>query len=377
MNVLEHLEPKSVFRFFEEMCAIPHGSRNTKAVSDWCADFARARGLEYHQDGDNNIIIIKEAAPGYEAAPPVILQGHLDMVCEQTADCQKDMSREGLDLAVDGDFVYAKGTTLGGDDKGAVASILEIVEDIAETNRPHKEFYIMFTVSEETSMQGTKHMDPSRLPCKNMVIADATGPAGIVAYKAPAMEAIRCTVRGRKAHAGIEPEKGINAVVAASRAISRMHIGRIDQETTSNIGRIEGGAATNIVTDEVTFTAEIRSHSMDKLKNEVAHMEECLKAACLEMGAAYEIEHELAYPSLEVSLDSDLYRMTAQAMEKEGIEPRPMVIGGGSDGNILAGYGCSSLILSVGMMDVHTVQEALDMDELWKATRVMSRMTEL
>ena len=156
MNVLEHLEPKSVFRFFEEMCAIPHGSRNTKAVSDWCADFARARGLEYHQDGDNNIIIIKEAAPGYEAAPPVILQGHLDMVCEQTADCQKDMSREGLDLAVDGDFVYAKGTTLGGDDKGAVASILEIVEDIAETNRPHKEFYIMFTVSEETSMQGTK-----------------------------------------------------------------------------------------------------------------------------------------------------------------------------------------------------------------------------
>ena len=191
------------------------------------------------------------------------------------------------------------------------------------------------------------------------------------------MEAIRCTVRGRKAHAGIEPEKGINAVVAASRAISRMHIGRIDQETTSNIGRIEGGAATNIVTDEVTFTAEIRSHSMDKLKNEVAHMEECLKAACLEMGAAYEIEHELAYPSLEVSLDSDLYRMTAQAMEKEGIEPKPMVIGGGSDGNILAGYGCSSLILSVGMMDVHTVQEALDMDELWNATRVMSRMTEL
>ena len=108
-------------------------------------------------------------------------------------------------------------------------------------------------------------------------------------------------MKGRKAHAGIEPEKGINAVVAASRAISRMHIGRIDR-SRSNIGRIEGGAATNIVTDEVTFTAEIRSHSMDKLRDEVAHMEECLKAACLEMGAAYEIERELAYPSLEVSL---------------------------------------------------------------------------
>ena len=127
MNVLEHLEPKSVFRFFEEMCAIPHGSRNCQAVSDWCVAFARERGLECHQDQAGNVIIIQEATPGYEAAAPVILQGHLDMVCEKEPGCTKDMAGEGLDLLVEDGCVRAKGTTLGGDDGIAVAMALAIL----------------------------------------------------------------------------------------------------------------------------------------------------------------------------------------------------------------------------------------------------------
>ena len=101
MRVLEQLEPQGVFRFFEELCAIPHGSRNCQAVSDWCVEFAKERGLECHQDQAGNVIIIQEAAPGYEAAEPVILQGHLDMVCEKEPGCAKDMAREGLDLLVE------------------------------------------------------------------------------------------------------------------------------------------------------------------------------------------------------------------------------------------------------------------------------------
>ena len=128
MNVLSQLEPQSVFRFFEQMCAIPHGSGNTKAISDWCAAFAQERNLEYHQDADNNIIIIKEATPGYEQAEPVILQGHLDMVCEKEPGCTKDMEKEGLDLEVDGDLIRAKGTTLGGDDGIAVAMALAVLD---------------------------------------------------------------------------------------------------------------------------------------------------------------------------------------------------------------------------------------------------------
>ena len=111
MAVLDHLEPRGVFRFFEELCSMPHGSGNTKTVSDWLVSFAKERGLEHYQDELNNVIIIKEGTPGYESAEPVILQGHMDMVCEQAPDCFKNMAREGLDLAVEGDTVLAKGTT--------------------------------------------------------------------------------------------------------------------------------------------------------------------------------------------------------------------------------------------------------------------------
>ena len=131
MRVLEQLEPQGVFRFFEELCAIPHGSRNCQAVSDWCAAFARERGLECHQDQAGNVIIIQEATPGYEAAAPVILQGHLDMVCEKEPGCTKDMAGEGLDLLVEDGCVRAKGTTLGGDDGIAVAMALAILDDQA------------------------------------------------------------------------------------------------------------------------------------------------------------------------------------------------------------------------------------------------------
>lgn len=358
---------------FLELIKIYSPSSNEKEQCQWLMDYLGKKGIEasideagkaYGGNGGNIVAHVK----GEPCESPLCFVAHLD----QIEPC------EGVKAVIDGNIIRSDGTTtLGGDDKGGVAAILEILEDVLESDAPHKEFYIMFTVSEETSMLGTKNMDRSRIPCKDMVIADAAGPAGIIAYKAPAMEAIRCTVNGRKAHAGIEPEKGINAIVVAAEAISHMHIGRIDAETTSNIGRIEGGAATNIVTDQVTFTAEIRSHDMGKLKRELEHMESCLKAAADKFGGSCEFVHELAYSSLQVSPDSDIFRLAEQSMRDEGIEPKPMVIGGGSDGNILAGYGCNSIILSAGMIDVHTVEEAIDMDELWKVTKVMRRMVAL
>ena len=171
MSVLEHLEPKSVFRFFEELCAIPHGSGNTKAVSDWLMEFARSRNLEAYQDAMNNVVIIKEATPGYESAEPVILQGHMDMVCEQAPDCHKDMAAEGLDLAVDGDTIYAKGTTLGGDDGIAVAMALAILDanDIA-----HPRLEAVLTVDEEIGMLGAVGMeDVSMLKGRRMLNLDS------------------------------------------------------------------------------------------------------------------------------------------------------------------------------------------------------------
>ena len=146
MAILSNLEPKRVFEIFEEMCAIPHGSANTKAISDWCVAFGEKLGLEHYQDEANNVILIAPATPGYEDAPAVILQGHVDMVCEKKADCAKNMDKEGLDLFVDGDLVGAKGTTLGGDDGIAVAMALAALED---TTVQHPRLEVVLTTEEE------------------------------------------------------------------------------------------------------------------------------------------------------------------------------------------------------------------------------------
>jgi len=355
---------------FLDLVKIYSPSKGEKEICDYLMDYFAKKGIEAKIDnagaayGGNGGNIVAHI-PGDTSVMPICLAGHLD----QIEPC-KDVKP-----IIEGNIIRTDGTTtLGGDDKGAVAAILEILEDLEESGEKHRDLWILFTVSEEISMLGAKNFDASMLPCKDVVIADVAGPAGMIAYKAPAMEAINITFHGQKAHAGLAPEKGINAIVAASHAISQMHIGRIDPLTTSNIGRIEGGGATNVVTDEVTFTAEIRSHNMDKLAEEVAHMEACCKAACEKMGATYDFNHELAYPSLELPLDCELFNLTKEAMIAEGVEPNPAIIGGGSDANIFAGLGYRSALISTGMIDVHTVQEAQDMDELWKATKIMRRM---
>lgn len=170
MAVLDHLEPKNVFRYFEELCAIPHGSGNMKAVSDWCVDFAKQRGLEVYRDAMHNVMIIKEASAGYEAAAPVILQGHLDMVCEKAPGCVRDMETEGLELAVEGDFVRAVGTTLGGDDGIAVAVALAILDD---DSIPHPRLEVLLTTEEEVGMLGAAALDASPLRGRQMVNLDS------------------------------------------------------------------------------------------------------------------------------------------------------------------------------------------------------------
>lgn len=128
MRVLEGLQPAAALGFFETLCAIPHGSRDTKAISDYCVRFAQERGLSWQQDASNNVIIRKPASPGYEDHPTVILQGHLDMVCEKNADCNIDFSKDGLRLRHDDTYIFADGTTLGGDDGIAVAYALAVLD---------------------------------------------------------------------------------------------------------------------------------------------------------------------------------------------------------------------------------------------------------
>ena len=260
MRILENLEPQGVFRFFEEMCAIPHGSSNTKAVSDWLMDFARQRGLEAYQDRLNNVIIIKEATPGYENAGPVILQGHMDMVCEKAPDCAKDMKTEGLDLAVEGDTVYAKGTTLGGDDGIAVAMALAILdaEDI-----PHPRLEAVFTVDEEIGMLGAVGMeDVSMLRGRRMLNLDSEA-EGVFTVSCAGGNLTQCvlpvrreafdgqvltvTVGGlRGGHSGVEIDKGLgNACMLLGRVLTAC-----GRETELRLISAAGGLKDNAIPRE-------------------------------------------------------------------------------------------------------------------------------
>ena len=170
MAVLSGLKPEKVFRYFEQLCSVPHGSGNTKQISDLCVGFAKELGLKYRQEPCGNVVVWKDGSRGYENAAPIILQGHIDMVCAQTEDCKKDMAREGLDVRTDGEWVWADKTSLGGDDGIAVAMILAILSD--ET-LPHPPIEAVFTVDEEIGMDGAFALDCSDLKGRKLLNLDS------------------------------------------------------------------------------------------------------------------------------------------------------------------------------------------------------------
>ena len=170
MGKLTHLQPMRVFRYFEEICAIPHGSGDTARISDYCVAFAKAHSLAYHQDPLGNVIIKKPATVGYEDHPAVILQGHIDMVCEKAPDSPIDFATDGLDVDTDGEVVFAHGTTLGGDNGIAVAMAFAILES---SDLPHPPLEVLLTVDEETGMYGAEGFDPSYLEGKTLINIDS------------------------------------------------------------------------------------------------------------------------------------------------------------------------------------------------------------
>ena len=236
MSVLSELEPKEVFRFFEALCAIPHGSGNTGAISAWCAAFAQDRGLEYRRDSLNNVILIKEAAPGYEEAEPVILQGHLDMVCEKEPGCPKDLAREGLDLRVEGDFVTAEGTTLGGDDGIAVAMCLALLDG----QFPHPRLEVVLTVDEEVGMLGAAALDVSPLRGRTLINLDSEA-EGVFTVSCAGGNRTRCVLPVRRA-----PFPGVRLAVtvgglAGGHSGTEIHRGRANANLL--LGRVLRAAA--------------------------------------------------------------------------------------------------------------------------------------
>lgn len=263
MGILSNLKPEPVFHYFEEICQIPHGSGNTKEISDYCVRFAKERGLRYIQDEANNIMIFKPGTAGYEDSAPVILQGHMDMVCEKESDCNIDMDREGVRLEVQDGMISARGTTLGGDDGIAVAYALAILD---ANDIPHPQLEAVFTVDEEIGMLGASALDCSPLKSRLMLNLDSedegyllVGCAGGISAKG-GIPVTRFSASGKKAtlriagllggHSGIEIDKGrANACKLLGRTLYALN-----KDFPILLCSLQGGLKDNAIPRDATAT---------------------------------------------------------------------------------------------------------------------------
>lgn len=253
---LAGLEPAAVFAYFEEICSIPHGSRNTKAISDYLVSFAKEHGIRYEQDELNNVLMYQEGTCGYEDHQPVILQGHMDMVCEKDADCLIDMDTQGLDIDHDGTDIFAHGTTLGGDDGIAVAFIMAL---LADKTIPHPPLEVIITVDEEIGMEGAAGVDLSRFKSRTMVNLDsedegiftvscAGGARGTIHIPVERRvvygPCVKLTVEGLTGgHSGVEIHKNR----ANANKVMGEFLGRVQKLMPLCITKLQGGAKDNAI----------------------------------------------------------------------------------------------------------------------------------
>jgi tripeptide aminopeptidase len=289
-----------------------------------------------------------------KGAPAILLNAHVDTV----------MPGENIKPKIRNGRIFSDGTTvLGADNKAGVAVIMEILNVLKEQKIPHGDIDILFTVAEEIGLTGSKFIKRNFIKAKFGFVLDG-GDADEIINKAPSQDSVEIKITGRAAHAGIHPEHGINAIKVASDAISKMKLGRIDFETTANIGIIHGGIATNIIPETVTLKGEARSHDLNKLRRQIVHMGNILHKACVKYGAKLHFRVTPAYRAFEIPAGHKSMSLARQAAKNIGLRIKVKATGGGSDANIFASMGLPCLILGVGADNVHTKKENISVDEM-------------
>ncbi|MBC2855192.1 M20/M25/M40 family metallo-hydrolase [Cetobacterium sp. 2A] len=357
---------------FIEMVKIHSPSLGEKEYSDYLIEILKKLGLEIYLDEGYKVYggtapTIFAKLKGQTTGEGITLAAHTDVV---------EPSKNTNPL-IDGDIIKTDGTTtLGGDDKAGIASIIEVLRTIIEENIEHEDIYLILTPCEENGMLGSKNINwdnvpKHMIPAKDVIVIDNSGKAGLIAHTAPSRYNFKIIFKGRKAHAGIEPEKGINAIQLASIAISTMKMGRIDELTTSNLGSIESMFPSNVVADLCVVTGEIRGHSIDTILETLDIYEKCCSVATNSFGGEYSFEKICDFPTLKPLDDLKFANKFAKIYEDLGVTTKLQIIGGGSDSNIFAEKGYNSIIVGVGMENVHTVNESLDTRELIKTTEAI------
>ena len=342
---------------FLELVQIDSPSGHEEEIAHHLTAELRSLGLTVERDKTGNVIG-RLAGEG----PPILISAHMDTV----------EPGRGVKPVITNGIITSDGTTiLGGDDKSGVAAILEVLRVLMEQGLSHPPLEVALTTSEETGLNGAKGLDLNTLRAKEGIVLDSGGKIGSIVVSAPSQDNIKAVVHGKAAHAGAEPEKGINAIVVAAEAIAAMPLGRIDEETTANVGRIQGGTATNIVPDRVEMAGEARSRDEKKLKTQVQVMTEALKKAVARHGATVEIDVRRSYSTFKLGEEDGIVRRAVAAAKTLGLTPALVPSGGGSDANIFNAGGITTINISSGMDKVHTTEERLAVDDLVKCAEFL------
>ncbi len=367
---------------FKTLVQIDSVSKKEGAIATALQEIFESLGGEVHVDGagpnvegDTGNLIAMFKGSGADGVP-LLLNAHMDTV----------QPGEGVKvLFSDGTFTSDGSTILGADDKSALAVIIEAIRTLQENRLPYGPLEVVVTICEEVGLLGAKNLDYSMIKAKYGYSLDATDTEGIVT-RAPAANHVEFKVHGRDAHAGASPEKGINAIHLASGAISEIRVGRIDEETTANIGVIEGGKATNIVPSLVTVAGEVRSHSPEKLEEETQKIIQSFEREVSNYKEAFPSDDGL--PKVEVGVRQDfsvlkipedhpVVALAKEAASGLGRKMETKTSGGGSDANIFFGRGIVTGILGTGMKDMHTVRESIQLDDMVKSVELLLEIVQL
>lgn len=307
----------------------------------------------------NNLIC---TLPGNAKGTPIYFGSHMDTV----------FPGKGVKPSIASGWIVSDGTTiLGSDDKAGLAAILEALRVIQEAHLSHPDVQVIVTVGEESGLLGAKALDTHLVKAKYGFALDSDGPVGDIIIAAPYQTKFKVDLFGKTSHAGIAPEKGISAITMASKAIAKMPLGRIDKETTANIGHFEGGKATNIVCDYVRILAETRSLVQSKMDAQVRRMTDAFEQTAKEMHGRANVRAEFMYPGYRFSGNDAIVQIAAKAVETIGRTPHLLSSGGGSDANVICGKGIPTLNLGVGYEKIHTTQERMPLAELEKTSELV------
>jgi tripeptide aminopeptidase len=351
-----------LLELFVRLVETPSPSGHERAVADLVISFMRECGLEPREDdsapatgaASGNVTVV---VPGRGTGTPILLGAHLDTVAVAAP----------IKAVVGDDAVRSDGETiLGADDKTAVTILLALLRDLA-AEPPAGRVEVVFTTSEEIGLRGAKAFALAESQARAGFVFDSSGPLGTIITGAPSQKTIRAEFRGVAAHAGIEPEKGRNAIAAAAEAVARMPLGRIDEMTTANVGTIYGGTATNIVAEKCSLEAEARSRDAARLAAQIQVMIDAVQAGAALHGCDVFTEVVDEYSAFALADGALPVQIAQAALTAIGVAPTIGATGGGSDVNVFNAKGMPSVNLSVGYENVHTPAELMPLDRLWQA----------